>query len=217
MIMKNKIGVCIIVLLVFLAGKSFAQNGWIDGKAKSPEVRIEKKVTKLTMELGLSENQAQELTVILTSSQVQLMEINEKYSELESVKKEMKEVTQYKKGQMKSILSKEQLELMKERSKSKSNQKKGNGSGESFHDITISVLNLTEAQTAEIKVLNTEVENRKKDILEKYPEIKMAKEAIQKVKYTTQEELKGTLTPEQNKVYLTNVKMKRSKKKLKGN
>lgn len=215
--MKNKIGVCIIVLLVFLAGKSFAQNGWIDGKAKSPEVRIEKKVTKLTMELGLSENQAQELTVILTSSQVQLMEINEKYSELESVKKEMKEVTQYKKGQMKSILSKEQLELMKERSKSKSNQKKGNGSGESFHDITISVLNLTEAQTAEIKVLNTEVENRKKDILEKYPEIKMAKEAIQKVKYTTQEELKGTLTPEQNKVYLTNVKMKRSKKKLKGN
>lgn len=215
--MKNKIGVCIIVLLVFLAGKSFAQNGWIDGKAKSPEVRIEKKVTKLTMELGLSENQAQELTVILTSSQVQLMEINEKYSELESVKKEMKEVTQYKKGQMKSILSKEQLELMKERSKSKSNQKKGNGPGESFHDITISVLNLTEAQTAEIKVLNTEVENRKKDILEKYPEIKMAKEAIQKVKYTTQEELKGTLTPEQNKVYLTNVKMKRSKKKLKGN
>lgn len=210
--MKKKMFVAAMAMLVLASGSLFAQKGAKMPRGEKPEMKIEQKMERLTEELDLTETQSAEMTVILKESQKSKLEIQEKYPELASEKKEMKALKDYKREQFKSILTEEQLKLMKERKKSSSEKKEGGKKGKDAEKKMAkmkSELNLSDDQVAEITKLDAEMESKREAIKKKYPQIEEAKTEVKSLKKATNSKIKEVLSEEQYEKYKT---LKKSKK-----
>ena len=91
--MKKKLVVAILVLNVLGMGTIRAQGRRPIQGEKNSEMRMEKKMDKLSQELGLSGEQQMQVQAIFAESQIEMQGIQEQYPSLQLAKEEMKQIT----------------------------------------------------------------------------------------------------------------------------